>query len=82
MVYVEQLRMVGVEVWAHFRIDARRTLAFVSYVCVFPVHGIHVGRWTAKITQISFEVGQLRDGLHFFNDAFFASRGDEFALMC
>ncbi len=47
MVDVEQGGMVGVEVGAHLRIDARGAFALVAEVEVLAVHGVHVGGRTA-----------------------------------
>lgn len=57
MVDVEQGGMVGVEVGAHLRMDARRAFAFVANVEVLAVHGVHIGGRTAQVAQIAFEVG-------------------------
>ena len=73
MVDVEQGRVVGVEILAHLRMDARRALALVAKVEVLSVHGIHVCRRSAKVAQISFEIRKLSDGFHFFDDAFLAA---------
>lgn len=81
MVDVEELGVVGVEVAADVGIDAGGTFALVAKVEVAAVHGIHVGRGSAEVAEVAFEVGQLGDGLDFAEDAFFASRGDELALM-
>ena len=49
MVDVEQLRMVGIQIGADTRMDARRTLALGTGVLVFAVHAIHIGRWSAEV---------------------------------
>lgn len=43
MVDVEKGGMVGVEVVAHLRMDARRFFAFAADVKVLAVHGVHIG---------------------------------------
>ena len=47
MINVEQRRVVGVEVGAYLRMDARRTLALLARLVVAAVHAVHVGRRSA-----------------------------------
>ena len=49
MVNVQQSRVVGIQVRAYFRIDARRALALLARLQVFPLHAVHVGRRAAQI---------------------------------
>ena len=46
-IYFDEFRVVGVEVWAYFGIDARRPFAHFARFFVAPSHAIHVGRWSA-----------------------------------
>ena len=73
MVDVEQGRVICVEVLAHAWMNAGRAFALVADVKVLAMHGVHVGRRTSKVAQITFEVGQLGDGLDFAEDAFLAA---------
>ena len=50
MVDIEQGRVVGVEILAYVGMDAGRTFALVAKVKILAVHGVHVGRRTAKVT--------------------------------
>ena len=73
MVNVQQGGVVCVEILADFRMNARGTLALVAKVEVLAVHGVHVGRGSAEVTQIALEIGQLADGLDLAQDAFLAA---------
>ena len=73
--------MVDVEVLTDVRMDAGGTFALMTKVEVLTVHGIDVGRRTAKVAQITLEVRQLGDGLDLLQNALLAARGDELALM-
>ena len=81
MVDVEKLGVIGVEILADVGVDAGGTFALVAKVEVLAMHGIHIGRGTSEVTEVSFEVRELGDGLDFAEDAFFAARGDELTLM-
>ena len=81
MVDVKQGSVVGVEILADVGMDARGTFALVAKVQVLAVHGIHICRWTTQITEITFEVGHLCDGLDLFENTLLAARSDEFSLM-
>ena len=81
MVDVEQGGVVGVEVLADVRMDARGAFALVANVEVFAVHGVHICRWTAQVAEIALEVGELCDGLDLFENAFLAARSDKLSLM-
>ena len=73
MIDVEQRAMVGVEVRTYLGMDARRALALVAKVEVLSVHGVHICRRSAKVAQIAFEIRELSDDFHFFDDAFLAA---------
>ena len=73
MVDVEQGGVVGVEVLAYVGMDAGGTFALVTQVEVLAVHGVHVGRGTTEVTEVTFEVGQLGDGLDLLEDALLAA---------
>ena len=73
MIDVEQLGVVGVEVLANLRMDARGTFALVAKVEVLAVHGVHVGGGSTKVAEVAFEIRQLGDGLDFAKDALFAA---------
>lgn len=72
MVDIEQGRMVGVEILAYVGMDAGGTFALVAKVKVLAMHGVHIGRRTSEVTQIALEVGQLRDGFDFLENALLA----------
>ena len=78
---VEQLGMTGVEVRADLRMDAAGTSALLTGILVAPVHAVHVGRGSAEVGEVAFEVGHLDDLLHLFQDALLRAAGDELALM-
>ena len=73
--------MVGIQVRAYLRVDARRALAALAEGLVFSVHAVHVGRRSSQVTQVAFEVRHFRDGFYFLQDAFLASADDELSLM-
>ena len=81
MINVEQRAMVGVQVGADARVDARGTFALLAQFEVRALHAVHVGTWAAQVAQITFEVGQFHDGFYFAQNAFLASAHDEFPLM-
>ena len=81
MVDVEQPAVVGVEVGADLRMDARGACALLAGLFVLPFHPIHVGRWSAEVAKVAFEVGHLRDLFHLPEYALLASAGNELALM-
>ena len=45
------------------------------------MHHIHIGAWSTQVTQISFEVRHLPDGLHLSQDALLGTAHDELTLM-
>ena len=73
--------MVCIQVLTDYGRDARRLLAFGTDLRIQPFHTVHIGRGSAQITQIAFEVRHLGDRLDFFQDGFFTSGGDELPLM-
>ena len=81
MVNVQQSRVVGIQVRAYFRMDARRTLAPLARLQVFPLHAVHVGRRAAQVGKITLEIGHFRDLPDFFENTFLAAVNDELALM-
>ena len=81
MVNVQQSRVVGIQVRAYFRMDARRTLAPLARLQVFPLHAVHVGRRAAQVGKITLEIGHFRDLPDFFENTFLAAVDDELALM-
>ena len=78
---VEQGRVVGVEVGAHLGMDAGGTCAALAAVEVLAPHAVHVGRGSAEVAEVAFEVGHTGDGFEFAQDAFLRSAGDELALV-
>ena len=78
---VEQLGMTGVEVRADLRMDAAGTSALLTGILVAPVHAVHVGRGSAEVGEVAFEVGHLDDLLHLFQNALLRAAGDELTLM-
>ena len=81
-VEVEQGLVVGVQVGADGRVDARGAAALLAEVEVASVHAVHVGAGASQVAQVAFEVGHLGDGLHLLQDAFAAAAHDELALVC
>ena len=81
VIYLEQLRVVGVEVGAHLRMDARRALADGTGFRVVAVHAVHVSRRTAEVGEVALEVGHLYHLLHLLHDAALRSACNELALM-
>ena len=81
MVDVEQRTVVGVQVGAYLRVDARGALALHAAVLVASLHTVHVGTGSSQVAQVAFEVGQLHHGLHFAQDALFGAADDELALV-
>lgn len=65
MVDVQQRTMVGIQVRAYLRVDARRALAALAEGLVFSVHAVHVGRRSTQVTQVAFEIRHFRDGFYF-----------------
>lgn len=61
--------------------DARRTLAPLARLQVFPLHAVHVGRRAAQVGKITLEIGHFRDLPDFFENTFLAAVDDELALM-
>ena len=73
MIDVEQSGVVGVEVLANLRMDARGTFALVAKIEVLAMHGIHVGRGSTEVAEVALEIRQLGDGFDFAEDALFAA---------
>ena len=59
MVNIQQGRVVGVQIRTDLRMDAGRTLAFLTGKEVATMHAVHVGRRTAQIAEVAFEVVHL-----------------------
>ena len=59
MVDIQQGRVVGVQIRTDLRMDAGRTLAFLTGKEVTTMHAVHVGRRTAQIAEVAFEVIHL-----------------------
>ena len=78
---VEQGRVVGVQIGAYLRMNARGALAPLAGFQVLAMHAVHVGRRSAQVAQVALEVGQLAHFVHFFQDALFRAAGNELALM-
>ena len=70
MIYFEKFGMVGVEVGAYFRINARRSFAFLAYSLVTSRHTIHIGRRASEVGKIAFEVGHIYHLARFFQNTF------------
>ena len=81
VVYLEQLRVVGVEVGAHLRMDTRRTFADGARLWVVAVHTVHIGRRTTEVGEVALEVGHLYHLLHLLHDATLRTARYELALM-
>ena len=77
----KQCCVVAVHVRTDCRVDARRALALAADAQILAMHSVHVGRRTAEVGQIAFEVGHLNNLLHLAQDAFLASLDNELALM-
>ena len=73
--------MVGDEIGANLRIDARRTLAHCTSLRVLAVHSIHICRGSAKIGKITLEVGHFYHLLHLLYNALLRTASYELALM-
>ena len=65
--------MICIQVLTDHGRDTRRLLAFGTDLRIQPFHAVHIGRGSAQITQIAFEVRHLGDRLDFFQDGFFTS---------
>ena len=68
---VEQRSVVGVQIFANGRMNARGTFAALAQAFVASLHAIHIGRRAAEVAEITFEVGHVGDLLHFAQDALF-----------
>ena len=78
---IDQARVVGVEVRTYLRMDAAGALTAFAGVDIASVHAVHVGRRTAEVAEIAFEIRHLDDLLHLFQYALLGAAGDELALM-
>ena len=81
VVDVQELGVVRVEVGAYLWMDATGAFATLTGIDVASVHAVHVGRWTAEIAEITFEVRHLDDLFHLFNNALLGAAGDKLTLM-
>ena len=63
---IDQARVVGVEVRTYLRMDAAGALTAFAGVDIASVHAVHVGRRTAEVAEIAFEIRHLDDLLHLF----------------
>ena len=81
VVDVEQTAVVGIQVRADARVDARGTAALGAGLAVLAPHAVHVGRRAAKVREVTLEVGHLYHLFHLFQDALFGPTGNELALM-
>ena len=59
MLDIEQLLMTGVEIGTNLWVDATGTFAFLASIQVASVHAVHVGRRSAEVGEVAFEVGQV-----------------------
>lgn len=55
MVDVEQLAVVGIQVGADARVDARRALTVFAGFAVLAVHAVHIGARPTQVGQVSLE---------------------------
>ena len=78
---LQQFAVVNVEVRADLRVHARWSLAVFACLEVSAMHTVHIGRWTAQVTQITLEVGHLDDFLDFLQNTFLAAAHHKLALM-
>ena len=81
MIDVEQLAVVGVEVGTDLRMDATGPPALLAVALVASAHAVHIGRGTAEVGEVAFEVGHPDDLFHLFQDALLGAAGDELALV-
>lgn len=77
----QQRPVVVAQVWAHLRVQARRTAAFAAQFPVAPAHAVHVGRRRTDVREVTPEVGRRGDPPHLVEDRALAARVDEFALV-
>ena len=54
---VEQGTVVGIQVGADLRVDARGFLASLANLEVLSVHAVHIGTWTSQVADVTAEVG-------------------------
>ena len=78
---VDELGVVGVEVGTDLGMYAAGSLAPFAGGVVAAVHAVHVGRGSAEVAEVAFEVGHLDDLLHLAQYALLGAAGDELALM-
>ena len=73
--------MIDIQVGTHFRMDTRWTFAFFAYFHIDTMQVVHVGRRSAQVTQIAFEIGLLSNLSDFLQNGLLASGNDKFTLM-
>ena len=81
VVDVEQGCVVGVEVGTDGGMDARGAPAALTCLEVAAAHAVHIGRGSAEVGEVAFEVGQLGHLPDLAEDALLGAAGDELALM-
>ena len=74
--------MVCIQVRTYFGVDARRAFALLTHGFITSPHLVHIGRRTAQVAKIPFEIRQFHYCLYFFQYAFLAAADDKLALMC
>ena len=77
----QQRPVVVVQVWAHLRVQARRTAAPAAQFLVAAAHAVHVGRRCTDVREVTPEAGHRGDSPHLVEDRALAARVDEFALV-
>jgi hypothetical protein len=73
--------VVCVKIATNRGVDARRALAALTETLVLATHHIHIGRRTAEVAEIAFEVRHLRYLPYLTKDALFGETHYELALM-
>ena len=81
MIDVQQWSVVCIQIRAYLGMNARRAFAPAAQIFVFSSHGIHVGRRTSKVAQISLEIRHFSYSFYLLQDTFLASTYDEFTLV-
>ena len=78
---VEQGTVVGIQVRTNLRMDTAGSLAFLTRLDVTSFHAVHIGRGTAEVREITFEVRHLHHLPDFPQDTLLGAAGNELTLM-
>ena len=81
LVDVDERLVVGIQIGADGRVDARGPLALFAEVLVAAAHPVHIGRGAAQVAQVALEIGHGRDGAYLLEDAFGRAAHDKFPLV-